>query len=408
MDSTLPTINSQAEQDFINNLIVKYKMVENIWLDAGIKNKHIVWKDSSSGEYENWMTGHLVDDSNCVELIHDQANMGEWQDIPCNKKNAILCKRVVIWSAQRMERLIRDNRRLLNEALAEISQLKQSQVPMGFIYVQMPSQSAPKTLWPAYEWSDVTDTYAGQFFRADGGDSLGFNKASLLSWANVCGDGWDLFHDSYYDVCYKYVPGGLDDYNTVVNGCQKQLDSTLPTINSPTEQAFINQMIVKYQMVDNIWLDAGVKDKHIVWTDRSSGEYENWMSGRPVNDGNCVEMQTDSANLGKWLDVSCTKKNAYVCKRVIMWSDKRIERIVSDIRRVLDKTVVKMKEIEQYQVPIGFIYIQLPNQTDPKYLWPKYTWEDVTSNYAGHFFRAEGGGSLGFEQGTQSENAPRL
>jgi hypothetical protein len=35
------------------------------------------------------------------------------------------------------------------------------------------------------------------------------------------------------------------------------------------------------------------------------------------------------------------------------------------------------------------------------------TWNDVTSNYAGLFFRAEGGGSEAFEK-IQSENSPRL
>jgi hypothetical protein len=58
-------------------------------------------------------------------------------------------------------------------------------------------------------------------------------------------------------------------------------------------------------------------------------------------------------------------------------------------------------------VPIGFIYVQLPSQPVPKTLWPIVQWKDVTSEYAGLFFRAEGGGSEAF--GTiQSENSPRL
>lgn len=40
--------------------------------------------------------------------------------------------------------------------------------------------------------------------------------------------------------------------------------------------------------------------------------------------------------------------------------------------------------------------MQLPSQPDPKSLWPSVGWKDVTSDYAGLFFRAEGGGSLPF------------
>ncbi|CAG2114244.1 unnamed protein product [Medioppia subpectinata] len=220
--------------------------------------------------------------------------------------------------------------------------------------------------------------------------------AQLINCEGACGDDWDLFHDDYYDICYKYYPAGLDDYQTVVAACLKQQDSSLPTINTPGEQEFLNQLITKYKMVENVWLDASIKNKHIVWSDRSSGEYENWFTGRPLNDSNCVEILVDQGTLGKWQDVPCNKKNAYLCKRVVMWSGQRTEH--------------KITKMEQNKVefPVGFIYVQLPNGTNPKILWPKYTWQDVSVNYAGQFFRVEGGDSLKFGAGIQDGNAPRL
>ncbi len=64
----------------------------------------------------------------------------------------------------------------LNEEKKEIDNLKQNPVPIGFIYVQLPSQPEPKTLWPIVEWKDVTLDYAGLFFRAEGGNSESFGK----------------------------------------------------------------------------------------------------------------------------------------------------------------------------------------------------------------------------------------
>ena len=47
-------------------------------------------------------------------------------------------------------------------------------------------------------------------------------------------------------------------------------------------------------------------------------------------------------------------------------------------------------------VPIGFIYVQLSGQKDPQTLWPNTQWNNVSPNYAGLFFRAEGGNARSF------------
>lgn len=60
-----------------------------------------------------------------------------------------------------------------------------------------------------------------------------------------------------------------------------------------------------------------------------------------------------------------------------------------------------------FVVPIGFIYVQLPSQSPPYSLWPNATWQDVTFDYAGLFFRVLGGNSESFET-IQAENSPRI
>ena len=56
----------------------------------------------------------------------------------------------------------------------------------------------------------------------------------------------------------------------------------------------------------------------------------------------------------------------------------------------------EINQLKQNPVPIGFVYVQLSGQSDPKTLWPNTEWKSVTENYAGLFFRAEGAGSSNF------------
>lgn len=61
----------------------------------------------------------------------------------------------------------------------------------------------------------------------------------------------------------------------------------------------------------------------------------------------------------------------------------------------------------RHPVPIGFIYVQLPKERLPSEIWPWLGWKDITSEYAGVFFRAEGGNSSLFGN-IQEENSPRM
>lgn len=59
-------------------------------------------------------------------------------------------------------------------------------------------------------------------------------------------------------------------------------------------------------------------------------------------------------------------------------------------------------------LPVGFIYIQLRNQSTPDILFgTDGKWQDVSSEYAGEFFRAVGGNSSSFGT-TQAEGLPDI
>ncbi|MBO7712203.1 MAG: hypothetical protein J6S85_01710 [Methanobrevibacter sp.] len=55
--------------------------------------------------------------------------------------------------------------------------------PIGEIYVQFPTQTAPQTLYGKGTWTEVTSTYAGLFFRAAGGNAGTFGTSSVIKQA---------------------------------------------------------------------------------------------------------------------------------------------------------------------------------------------------------------------------------
>jgi len=50
-------------------------------------------------------------------------------------------------------------------------------VPVGFVYMQLPGMDAPDTLFSG-TWSNISASFAGAFFRIEGGDASAFGAGS--------------------------------------------------------------------------------------------------------------------------------------------------------------------------------------------------------------------------------------
>jgi hypothetical protein len=83
------------------------------------------------------------------------------------------------------------------------------------------------------------------------------------------------------------------------------------------------------------------------------------------------------------------------------------EAIINSQQSTISSQQSTINNLKQNPVPIGFIYVQLSGQPEPEILWSMVEWADVSSDYAGLFFRTVGGGSAVFGQ-TQNENSPRV
>ena len=59
--------------------------------------------------------------------------------------------------------------------------------PLGFIYIQFRDQAGPNTLFPGTTWQNISSTYAGRFFRAEGGASASFGGQQAGGLPNITG-----------------------------------------------------------------------------------------------------------------------------------------------------------------------------------------------------------------------------
>lgn len=61
-------------------------------------------------------------------------------------------------------------------------------LPIGFIYFQLRGQATPDQLFGSSgKWQDISSTYAGEFFRAVGGDSASFGSKQNEGLPNITG-----------------------------------------------------------------------------------------------------------------------------------------------------------------------------------------------------------------------------
>ncbi len=184
------------------------------------------------------------------------------------------------------------------------------------------------------------------------------------------------------------------------------------TIRSLEEQEFFSNLLFKtHNVVDDVWIGAKNDSNwaKFKWADYSDLSFTNWQVGNPSNKTNydCVQIMPESSPMGKWANEPCNKKNLVVCQKMQNWSIYRLQNILLEVRKELKETQQQLNLQHMSPIPIGFIYTQLPDQPDPKTLWSTVEWKDVTSDYAGLFFRAEGRGSATYGQ-IQEENSPRI
>ncbi len=241
------------------------------------------------------------------------------------------------------------------------------------------------------------------------------NTTADGSSSSSCGD-WEQYKDEH---CYRLFDS-LVSFSDAEKVCQTN-NSSMVSIHYAEEQAFLSNFIfTKKKIVDNVWIGARYAGNGLYqWEDHSQltvQGYSNWAPGFPKNlTDHCVEMLAEEgANLGRWFEERCAKRNMVVCQRAPPTSMTLLAEAVFQLKHNSQQMLTRLKEAERKvaqlakeSLPIGFTYVQLPKDKPPSELWPSMTWADVSADYEGVFFRVVGGDAASFGQ-LQPGNAPRL
>ena len=121
----------------------------------------------------------------------------------------------------------------------------QSSMPVGSVYVQFSGQTDPTTLFGG-TWDNVSSTYAGLFFRTEGGAAAAFGETQTSGAPNISGDS-------------RAIGGGYYNGSVNVTGCfslQSVSSSTYyeqfatPTPGNPSGQ---KELILDASLSDTIY-----------------------------------------------------------------------------------------------------------------------------------------------------------
>ena len=248
--STLITIESKDENDFISNHIMKYKTISAfVWIGLEYIDKSFQWMDGKRLIYANWDENAIKDgNSKCVQMSLAESDLGQWMDDLCQKKYLIVCQKKQLTKTVSTEEFknltkfieklqatldeqdgsikiqqtinanldgafrinqariesiqsINEKQKMTNEKQqATIEKLKnelESNIPLGYLYTQLPDQSPPEKLWPNMKWSEVTQQYSGLFFRAEGGGSEPFGRTQSANYSKISKIRYCSFNDDH-------------------------------------------------------------------------------------------------------------------------------------------------------------------------------------------------------------------
>lgn len=171
--ASMVMVKSAEIQAFLTNHT--QNVYDNLWLGGKYDNQsaQFRWEDGEALTYTNWAEGfprNVTDVDVCISMrptnAKDQFNsnnsMGNWEDAACLRRHLAVCQKALSWT---LEDAVNEIIRVRKELEAVSTRV----FPVGSIYVEYNNQSKPEKLWPAFVWEDITDSYAGLFFRAYGG-----------------------------------------------------------------------------------------------------------------------------------------------------------------------------------------------------------------------------------------------
>lgn len=129
-------------------------------------------------------------------------------------------------------------------------------LPIGFIYFQLRGQSTPDMLFKTTgKWQDISSTYAGEFFRAVGGNSGSFGGTQTEGLPNITGT---LTNTVLFKNDVSYRSSGafthtVDEYGQYVTGSNMNLGNLIFQASRVSSIYGASTHVTPYNSAIRIW-----------------------------------------------------------------------------------------------------------------------------------------------------------
>jgi hypothetical protein len=172
---------------------------------------------------------------------------------------------------------------------------------------------------------------------------------------SLCGD-WENYNN---EKCFKIISTeNLLNFDDSEKACETEKGAKLFTIHSEMEQQFIEKYLFEEKkIVDNIWIGLKREKETFKWTDSSTFDYHYWAKGSPSNKTfyDCIQINPESPQMGKWIDGHCSRRNLALCQKSPDLSLIKLNKLISIVKQIESLTIKKLSD-SKIEVYSGDIY----------------------------------------------------
>eukprot|EP00794_Sanderia_malayensis_P003261 gene3261-3742_t len=349
----LVSINSRREEIYLTSMLIDSFELMNIWTgmtDLKFRGSYF-WSDTSVVSYTNWYNGQPDDSTRRGSCVKASLNRGyrdalSWTDDSCATRNSFICKKVKASNASCLAGWyrFRSNCYLLSSVnaswadartscmrqkaeLTSIHSLDENEAIFNATITALFDSAwiglQDKGIFTGQRWSDRTPV---EFVRWDSGqpDShMGQQSCTLMSSNG-------FWRDANCLLSRKYICKAAQGKATVYPTTRGYTKPVTPTANSKyCPQGWVWSSVTRdcYLFTNSTYKATCYYPKHLwiglsdldvesgwKWTDNSPANFFIWDSVQP-DDWFGMEDCVVIKNNGRWADVYCGDKKAFVCRR---------------------------------------------------------------------------------------------
>jgi hypothetical protein len=136
-----------------------------------------LWVYKVDTEGSAWVEPSYIHTSDVDEVIAGLKTFSEWpivDDTTAGNKYDTIAEDYPYGNPAAPDTSLVTIKSVKQAILDNLATVRNDIVPINFIYVQYPGMSTPTQLWSWATWTNVSDSFAGRFFRAEGGDAAAF------------------------------------------------------------------------------------------------------------------------------------------------------------------------------------------------------------------------------------------